>query len=93
MNAEASSTLTLEGLGVTPLFRNLVIDVRTKDSRKLRGALKRLRTVTEVSDGGAYREDPSYAQIHLTTALTEDELGRWLWSTNHGCDYVGVFQR
>jgi len=75
-----------------PTF-SLGIDVRTKDAGRLRGRLARLKSTLEVSDGGAYREDPTYSQIHLVTTKTEDELDHWLWATKHGCDYVGVFQR
>lgn len=84
---------TLEGVSCCPPLFNLGIDVRTADVAKLMARLKRLTTTASVGDGGAYWEDPSYSQIHLTTTLSEEEIDDWLWAAEHGCDYVGVFKR
>lgn len=93
MNANASTTLKLEGAGVAPTLFSLGIDVLAKDSAKLIARLAKLDSVVSVVFGGVYREDPTYAQVHVETFMTEDELDHWLWATKHGCDYVGVFQR
>ena len=71
----------------------LGIDVLTKEGQKLRSRLVRLVSTLSVADGGAYREDPAYSQIHITTTLTEDELDEWLWCNCANVGYVGVFQR
>ncbi len=68
------------------------IDVRTKDKRVLIARLKGLVSTVRVSDGGVYREDASYSQVHITTNKSEKELDDWLYSTK-GIEYVGVFER
>ena len=75
------------------MSNNLGIDVLTKDCKKLMRRLKSLKSTLCVENGGSYREDNSYSQIHIETTFSEEELDHWLWSTRHVCDYVGVFAR
>lgn len=70
----------------------LGIDIRTKDARRLIARLKRLKSTISVEYGGAYWEDPSYSQVHLTTTWSEGKLDDWLYRTKHGCQYVGAFE-
>jgi hypothetical protein len=69
----------------------LGIDVLTKDKNLLMSRLDALRTTLDVVDGGTYREDRHYSQIHLDTLWAESELDDWLWRTNQ--NYVGTFSR
>tara|TARA_R110001632_G_scaffold209447_1_gene334186 strand:- start:235 stop:483 length:249 start_codon:yes stop_codon:yes gene_type:complete len=70
----------------------LGIDVVTRDAPKLLKRLEKLVTTMYVEDGGMYHADQSYSQIHITTTKTADELDNWLYTVNHGCDYVGTFE-
>ena len=60
----------------------LGIDVETKGKREIIRRLKRLISTIDVGDGGEYREDRAYSQVHITTEKTEDELDYWLWKNN-----------
>lgn len=73
-------------------MNRLGIDVRTKDANKLASRLRRLKSTISVEYGGAYWEDLSYSQVHLTTTWSEVELDDWLYRTKHGCRYVGTFE-
>ena len=70
---------------------HLGIDVYTKHCKKLINRLSKLKSTLAIANSGAYREDQTYSKILIETTFTEDELDKWLYSTNHGCDYVGVF--
>ncbi len=67
------------------------IDVQTKDARKLVRTLVRLKTTVSGELGGMYHQDRAYSQIFVDTVWTEEKLDDWLYSTKHGCDYVGIF--
>lgn len=67
------------------------IDVHTKDAIKLIRRLERLVSTRDVAGPFPYREDKNYAQLHLTTALTEKQVEDWLYSTKHGAEYVGTW--
>lgn len=73
-------------------MKTLGIDVRTKDAKKLATRLRSLVSTQDVQGPFLYHEDESYAQLHVSTEKTEEELEHWLWATIHGCDYVGVFE-
>lgn len=73
-------------------MKTLGIDVRTKDAKKLATRLRRLISTADVQGPFLYHQDESYAQLRVSTSKTEKELDHWLWATNHGCDYVGVFE-
>ena len=74
-------------------MNRLGIDVRTKDANKLNSHLRRLKSTISIEYGGAYWEDLSYSQIHITTTLSESDLDDWLYRVNHRCEYVGTFDR
>ena len=74
-------------------MNRLGIDVRTKDANKLISRLRHLKSTVSIEYGGAYREDLTYSQIHITTTMSESELDDWLYRTKHGCEYVGTFER
>ena len=74
-------------------IHHLGVDVATCDKKKLMRRLARLKSTLQVTDGGEYREDRSYSQVHIETHFTEEELDKWLYEVNHGADYVGVFDR
>ncbi len=73
-----------------PLYR-LGIDVVTRDATKLILRLNKLKTTIRTDNGGMYREDNSYTQIHVLTTKTEEELDDWLYRVKHDCEYVGTF--
>lgn len=74
-----------------PTYR-LGIDVETRCASALVRRLGQLKTTFNISNAGAYREDPSYTQVWVDTRMTEDELEDWLYRAK-GIDYVGVWQR
>jgi hypothetical protein len=69
----------------------LGIDVDTCDAKKLKGRLKKLKSTASIEGPYIYHQDVGYAQLHLETTMTEAELDNWLYTTKHGCGYVGVF--
>ena len=71
---------------------HLGIDVYSRDQRLLISCLKKLKTTISASYNGPYVVDATYGQILVTTTLTESELDDWLYHTDHGCEYVGVFK-
>lgn len=72
-------------------MNHIGIDVFTRSKSKLLARLRTLPTTIAVHDGGEYREDRNYSQIHLTTTESESEVEDWLYRTNQ--DYVGTFAR
>lgn len=74
------------------MVNSLGIDVYTMDAKKIIRRLKRLKSTVSVTNGGQYREDAAYTQIHIETTKSEVELDNWLYTANAG-DYVGVFVR
>ena len=74
-------------------MNELGINVATKDLKKLRTYLERLKTTYLIEGGGMYREDRDVSKLHLTTTWTEEELGDWLYYRAHGCKYFGTFVR
>jgi hypothetical protein len=73
-------------------MNHIGIDVFTKDKAKLIARLKALVSTEDARDGGMYREDKNYSQVHLDTTKTEMEVDAWLY-TLKGIDYVGTFDR
>ena len=71
----------------------LGIDVVTRDVEKMISRLAPLKATVSVTNGGTYRADPNYSQVLLRTNMSEDQLCDWLYSTNHGCEYIGVFEQ
>lgn len=74
-----------------PIHR-LGIDVETHSASTLVRRLGQLKTTFNISNAGAYREDPGYTQGWVDTRMTEDEMEDWLYRAK-GIDYVGVWQR
>lgn len=72
-------------------MNRLGIDCDTPNKGALMRRLARLKSVESATDGGEYREDRSYSQIHVTTTMTESELEDWLYKYSP-IDYVGVFK-
>jgi hypothetical protein len=70
-----------------------IIDVETKHKAVLIRALRKLRTTQSVVDGGIYREDKMYSQVHLETTLTENQVDEWACRVKAGVGYVGVAER
>lgn len=68
------------------------IDVRTKDTNKLVGKLRRLASTHSVEPAETYRQDPAWQQVHLTTTMTLEDLDDWLWKRS-SVEYAGTFQR
>jgi hypothetical protein len=66
------------------------IDVTTEDVKLLIRELTRLAHVYSAEYGGYYLADRSYAQVHVHTDLTEEQLQDWLYDQSEA-DYVGTF--
>ena len=70
---------------------NYIVDVTTADKPELMAALKDVPGITSVEDGGVYREDAAYSQVHieaLDTVWTLKQLDELLCSLNY--DVVGI---
>ena len=68
-----------------------VVDVTTDDKRELMSALKDVPGITSIEDGGMYREDNMYSQVHieaLNAVWTLKQLDALLYSLNY--DVVGI---
>lgn len=74
-------------------INSLGIDCETKGKALIICRLSALKSTFCVVDGGVYHEDASCSQIHLETAMTEDELEHWLWSSKANFAYLGTFTR
>ena len=71
----------------------LGIEVDTLTAKRLYARLRRLKSTVAISIADPFQECREYCQLHIDTTMTEDQLDHWLWKTNHGADYVGVFTR
>ena len=70
-----------------------IVDVTTDDKRELMAALKDVPGITSVEDGGMYREDNAYSQVHmaaLNAVWTLKQLDELLYSLNY--DVVGIVE-
>lgn len=70
----------------------LGIDVRTTHKQGLIRQLKRLVGTTSAVDGGVYREDPNYSQVHVETDKTAPQMDDWLCASARSVDTVGAFE-
>ena len=71
-----------------------VVDVTTDDKRELMAALAGVSGVVSVQDGGVYREDNAYSQVHieaLNAVWTLKQLDELLYSLNY--DVVGIVEQ
>ena len=73
---------------------NYIVDVTTADKRELMSALVGVSGVVSVQDGGVYREDNAYSQVHieaLNTVWSLEQLDELLYSLNY--DVVGIVEQ
>lgn len=68
------------------------IDVTTRTKKRLIRRLAALKTTIDVQDGGVYREDYAYSQVHLTTTKTEAEVDDWLYRIKGDIEFCGTFE-
>lgn len=66
-----------------------IIDIQTSAKLTVISRLKRLASTVSIEDGGTYREDSYYSQLHIVTLKSETELDKWLYDTK-GIEYIGV---
>lgn len=70
---------------------NYIVDVTTADKAELMAALAGVSGVVSIQDGGVYREDTAYSQVHieaLNAVWTLKQLDELLYSSNY--DVVGI---
>jgi hypothetical protein len=70
----------------------LGIDVATVDVKKLIAELSEIEGVTNVIDGGMYRDGKMYSQVHLELTKSVQYIEDWLYE-HSTVDYVGTFPR
>lgn len=71
-----------------------IVDVTTDDKRELMSALVGVSGIVSVQDGGVYREDNAYSQVHieaLNAVWTLEQLDELLYSLNY--DVVGIVEQ
>lgn len=71
-----------------------IVDVTTVDKQELMAALKDVSGITAVEDGGAYREDNAYSQVHieaLNAVWSLKQLDELLYILNY--DVVGIVEQ
>lgn len=70
-----------------------IVDCTTADKKELMAALAAVEGITSVEDGGVYREDASYSQVHIQTlnaVWSLKDLDELLYSLNY--DVVGIVE-
>ena len=73
---------------------NYIVDVTTADKQELMAALVGVSGIVSVQDGGVYREDSAYSQVHieaLNTVWSLEQLDELLYSLNY--DVVGIVEQ
>lgn len=71
-----------------------IVDVTTVDKAELMAALNDVPGITYVEDGGMYREDNMYSQVHieaLNAVWSREQLDELLYSLNY--DVVGIVEQ
>lgn len=71
-----------------------IVDVTTADKRELMATLASVSGVVSVEDGGVYREDNAYSQVHieaLNAVWSLEQLDELLYSLNY--DVVGIVEQ
>ena len=71
-----------------------IVDVTTADKAELMSALADVSGVVSVQDGGMYREDNAYSQVHieaLNAVWSREQLDELLYSLNY--DVVGIVEQ
>ena len=70
-----------------------IVDCTTADKLELMAALADVSGITSVQDGGVYREDAAYSQVHieaLNAVWSLKQLDELLYSLNY--DVVGIVE-
>ena len=73
---------------------NYIVDVTTADKPDLMDALIEVGGILVVYDGGVYREDAAYSQVHieaLNAVWSLEQLDELLYSLNY--DVVGIVEQ
>ena len=73
---------------------NYIVDVTTADKAELMAALIDVPGILTVVDGGVYREDNAYSQVHieaLDAVWSLKQLDELLYSLNY--DVVGIVEQ
>ena len=77
---------------------NYIVDVTTADKAEVMAALKDVPGITSVEDGGMYREDNAYSQVHIealnavwSLEQLDELLDELLYSLNYGV--VGIVEQ
>ncbi len=73
---------------------NYIVDVTTADKAELMAALAGVSGIVSVQDGGVYREDAAYSQVHieaLNAVWSLKQLDELLYSLNY--DAVGIVEQ
>ena len=71
-----------------------IVDVTTVDKAELMAALAGVSGIVSVEDGGVYRADAAYSQVHieaLNAVWTLKQLDELLYSLNY--DVVGIVEQ
>lgn len=71
-----------------------IVDVTTADKAELMAALAGVSGVVSVQDGGVYREDAAYSQVHieaLNAVWSLKQLDELLYSLKY--DVVGIVEQ
>ena len=71
-----------------------IVDCTTADKLELMGVLITVEGILTVSDGGVYREDNAYSQVHieaLNAVWSLGQLDELLYSLNY--DVVGIVEQ
>lgn len=71
-----------------------IVDVTTADKQELMSTLEGVSGIVSVQDGGAYREDNAYSQVHieaLNAVWSLRQLDELLYSLNY--DVVGIVEQ
>lgn len=73
---------------------NYIVDVTTADKPDLMDTLIGVEGILVVYDGGVYREDNAYSQVHieaLNAVWSLEQLDELLYSLNY--DVVGIVEQ
>ena len=71
-----------------------IVDCTTADKAELMAALKDVPGIVSVQDGGVYRVDNAYSQVHieaLNAVWSLEQLDELLYSLNY--DVVGIVEQ
>lgn len=73
---------------------NYIVDVTTADKQELMTGLTIISGIVSVQDGGVYRDDNAYRQVHieaLNAVWSLKQLDELLYSLNY--DVVGIVEQ